>query len=308
MTNQKEIQHEGVFSLMLTPFKQNLEIDWKTYDEYVDWQLAAKPHGLFAVCGSSEMKWLTLEERLMLSQQTVNRAGGTPVLATANVQHDILEHKEEVRRMIDTGVSGIVLVPPEGLGEEQDRLMDYFAQLANVADIPVFLYEWPQTNPYFISPEIWGKLTNEFGIKGIKDTTCTFEGIKAKIIETNGNSLVYQANTPFMLDAIAADAKGIMAITSAAFNELVVEFWKEASKDHSSLHAKKLHQYLVFLDSVLRFGYPATAKYLAKLQGISMETFCRWPVELNPEAKKAVDVFYEVYKQWQDAEQGSIFR
>jgi len=299
MTLKTGAPHSGVFSLMLTPFMKNGEIDWKVYDEYVDWQLAAQPNGLFAVCGSSEMKWLTLEERLMLARQTVSRAGSTPVLATANLDPNPDFHKEEIRRMCDIGVSGIVLVPPNDLGKDQGKLGEYFGQLVSVSECTVYLYEWPQTNPYFISPTILKQLVSDYGIKGIKDTTCTMEGINAKISTISDDATIFQANTPFMLDSIISGARGVMAITSTAFNELVVYFWKEASNNPSSTYAQTAHQYLVFLDSVLRFAYPATAKYLATIQGINMELTCRWPIELHPEAQKAVSTFYEVYKKWE---------
>jgi hypothetical protein len=49
----------------------------------------------------------------------------------------------------------------------------------------------------------------------------------------------------------------------------------------------------LYLDSVLRFGYPATAKQLAVLRGVPMEIHCRWPVNLPDEAVKALTVWWE---------------
>ncbi|HET7558773.1 MAG TPA: dihydrodipicolinate synthase family protein, partial [Limnochordia bacterium] len=107
---------EGVMALLLTPYLPDGSIDWATYDAYVDWQLQNGPEGLFAVCGTSEMKWLTLDERLALAKRAKARAGGRPVVATANLEGDPAAQRDEVRRMADTGVSGVVLVPPEGMG------------------------------------------------------------------------------------------------------------------------------------------------------------------------------------------------
>lgn len=295
MNRNTDPSFQGVFSLMLTPFTENGEIDWKIYDAYVDWQLSAQPHGLFAVCGTSEMKWLTLQERLALAKRTVDRAGNIPVVATANLEQNLEDHLEEIQRMQETGVSGIVLVPPSGLGEDQNKLLEYFARLASFAECPVLLYEWPQSTPYEIAPEVWEELSLEYGVKGIKDTTCTLEGIKAKIAK-NEHATVFQANAPYMLDALKTGAKGIMAVTSSALNEFVVTYWNEVKKDPNAYKAKTFQQYLVFLDSVLRFAYPATAKYLARLQGIDMNLYCRWPVELKSEAKKAITIYYQAYQ------------
>ena len=49
----------GVYSLLLTPYKDDLSIDYDLYAEYVQWQVAQGAHHLFSVCGSSEMTTLT---------------------------------------------------------------------------------------------------------------------------------------------------------------------------------------------------------------------------------------------------------
>lgn len=276
---------EGVFSLLLTPFDEQGRIDWNGYDRYVDWQLAQSPNGLFAVCGSSEMKWLAPEERIALAKRAVQLAGATPVVATANLQPNPDEHADELQRMAETGIRGVVLVPPNGLGTNAEALHAYFAELAAISPIPVVLYEWPQAEPYFIPAEVYGDLALRHGIVGIKDTTCTLEGIAAKI-DRAPQSVVYQANTPFLLDAIRRGARGVMAVVSAAAAGVVVELWRQAEQGGEA--AEALHRRLAYLDSVLRFGYPASAKYLASLQGVPMRTYCRWPASFLPENAKAI--------------------
>ena len=115
---------EGVFALLLTPFQTDGTIDWGCFDRYVDWQVSHQPQGIFSVCGSGEMHWLTLDERLALAARTVERSEGIPVLATANLQPKRAGHGEEVARMAATGVAGVVLVPPEGLGADQNATAD----------------------------------------------------------------------------------------------------------------------------------------------------------------------------------------
>ena len=256
------------------------------------WQLSHRPHGLFAVCGSSEMHWLELEERLALAKRAVQRAGDVPVVATANLETDRTRRIAEMAQMAETGVSGFVFVPPDGLGLEQDQLDAYFATLAGQSPLPIILYEWPQMNPYEIDPAVYGRLVADHGIVGIKDTTCTLEGIQAKI-DAAPESIVYQANTPYLLDAVDLGARGTMAITSTAAADIAVKFW-EAMPDQRG-DAVVYHQQLVLLDAILRFGYPATAKYLAKLRGLPFEMTCRAPSALKPEGARAMSVWWDMY-------------
>ncbi len=283
----------GVFSLLLTPFHEDRSIDFDSYERYVAWQAEQSPNGLFAVCGSSEMKWLTLEERLELARLAVEIAGKVPVVATANLLPALDQHRDEVRRMADTGVAGVVLVPPPGLGVEQKKLGEYFAGLLDDAPVPGLIYEWPMVSPYFVDAKVFGDLAARHGLAGIKDTTCTMDGITAKI-DVRGGATVFQANAPYMLDSIRKGAGGIMAIVTTAASDLVVKFWRQAAEKKYD-EAARLHEQLVMLDSTMERGgsYPATAKHLCAIRGVSMQAFCRNPAPQRPESFKAIELWHE---------------
>ena len=90
---------DGIYSLMLTPYKEDLSIDYDTYEEYTEWQVSQGVEHLFAVCGSSEMRELSLEERLKLAELTVKHKGNTTVVATANIEKTKEENLEEIKKM-----------------------------------------------------------------------------------------------------------------------------------------------------------------------------------------------------------------
>lgn len=280
---------QGVHALLLTPFAPGKEIDWDLYDRYVDWQLSHEPHALFAVCGSSEMECLTLQERLELARRAARRAGRTPVVATGNVQANPDEHAEELQRMAETGVAGIVLIPPGSMGEDQGKLERYFADLAEQSPLPVFLYECPLASPRFVEASVYGRLVSQHGVAGIKDTTCTPEGIRAKI-ESATEGIVFQANMSYLTEAVRGGARGIMATTSAAAADAVIAYW-QAEQSGDTETADRLHELLIFLDGVLGKGYPATAKYLASLRGVPMDPLTRKGKSANESAKRGMAVW-----------------
>lgn len=243
------------------------------------------------------MKLLTLDERLALASRAARRAGDVPVVATANMERNIANHVEELKRMEETGVSGVILVPPLGMAVNQDELEQYYSQMADQASVPVFLYEYPGSEPGNISAKVYENLARNGRVRGIKDTTCTMEGILAKI-NAAPDSIVYQANTPFMLDSIRNGARGIMAIISTACSELVIEMWDKAQAGDSS--AAAAHQLLVYLDAVLNNAYTATAKYLLQLQGLHIDVHTRSQARMNDHAVKAMEVWYEAFLRYRD--------
>ena len=54
----------GVWPVMLTPFTDHNEVDYPALERLTEWYIENGVSGLFAVCQSSEMFFLSLEERV----------------------------------------------------------------------------------------------------------------------------------------------------------------------------------------------------------------------------------------------------
>ena len=71
------------FVTMITPYTSDGKVDYETAEKYVDWYFEAGLDGIFAVCQSSEIFWLSLEEKAKLNKTTWiprrNRATPTPL-------------------------------------------------------------------------------------------------------------------------------------------------------------------------------------------------------------------------------------
>ncbi len=255
----------GIYSLMLTPFNEDRSIDYKTYEEYADWQVSQGVGHLFAVCGSSEMKDLTLEERLKLAELTVKHKGNTTVVASANIEPDLEANKDEVKKMEQTGVDGIVLTT-HGLGNDDAKLVEYIKELASLTTLPVFMYEFPGFNPHLISGEAYGELAKDGLIWGIKDTTCTLDGIGSKI-DNKYDSTIIQANMPYLWDSYVMGARGVMATPTSCGGAFFQRF-HEAFVSGDTALAEQRYNEIILLDNAIDSGFCASAKELIRLQGV----------------------------------------
>ncbi|MCQ2461985.1 MAG: dihydrodipicolinate synthase family protein [Clostridia bacterium] len=281
---------EGIYSLMLTPFKTDLSVDYDAYERYCAFQVSQGVKHLFAVCGSSEMSALTLEERLNLARLTVKNAPDTYVVATGNMEYDPAAQCEEVKRMTDTGVDALVFTT-RGLGNNPDALVEHVARLKECTDLPIFMYEFPGLRPHLISGETYGRLVKECGVKGIKDTTCTKEGIKAKI-DNKGYSCIIQANMPFLFEAFKMGARGVMSTPTACGGAFFQRFFDAFMSGDMSL-AEKRYQEIMLLDCAIGDGFNATAKYLVSKQGSPMNYINRGGTVLSSQRLQALDAFFD---------------
>jgi len=73
-----------IFTTMITPYKKDGSVDIETALKYVDFYYGNGLDGIFAVCQSSEIFFLSLEERIELNKAVYKRAkelerkGGRP--------------------------------------------------------------------------------------------------------------------------------------------------------------------------------------------------------------------------------------
>ncbi len=282
---------DGIYSLMLTPFFEDRSIDYNTYEKYADWQVEQGVDHLFAVCGSSEMKELTLEERLKLAELTVKHKGETTVVATANIEPTKEGNLEEIKKMEQTGVDGLVLTT-KGMGDDDDKLVEYIKELASSTTLPVFLYEFPGFQPHLMSGKAYGELTKDGLIWGIKDTTCSLELIKDKIAN-KGDSTVIQANMPYLFDSYVAGARGVMATPTSCGGAFFQRF-HEAFLSGDMALAEQRYNEIILLDNAIDSGFCASAKELIRLQGVdTFNWYTRGSHHLSPARLRSIKSFHD---------------
>ncbi len=287
-------KYRGVYALLLTAFNDDKSIDYDGYAAYVEWQAANNPHYLFPVCGSSEMASLTLDERIKVAETAVKHSNGVPCFATANLEPSWHGQIEEVKRMEQTGVEGLVFVT-KGYGNDDDRIVTYLNELAENSTLPILLYEFPGLQPHLMSAKAYGELAKTGRFVGIKDTTCKMDTICEKIA-VQGETGVLQANIPYLLEAYEAGARGVVATPTSCgaglFRKMYDEFFVE--KDYEA--AKKTYEHIILLDQCIDSGFMASAKYLCQLQGVPMSYVTRGNHDLAPSRLKSIRTFYDYAK------------
>ncbi len=280
----------GVYTLLLTPFNEDLSIDYKTDEEYLAWQASFRPQHLFAVCGSSEMTALTREERIRCASLAVKNSGGVPVFATANLEASHSDEVEEIKALEQQGVSGLVFVT-KGLCDRPDEQFEYLSSLAENTSLPVMLYEFPGMRPHLMDASVYGRLVETGRFVGIKDTTCLLDKIKEKIA-VQGDSNVLQANIPFLFDSWKEGARGVVATPTACGADLFVRMWSEwVSGDEEA--AEKTYWQIINLDNAIDSGFNVSAKYLCKLRGINFRPINRGGLTISPARMRSLKAYYD---------------
>ena len=270
----------GSWPVMLTPFTEDNKIDYDGLKELVDWYIKNGVSGMFAVCQSSEMFYLSLEERVKYAAKTVEFAAGrVPVIASGHVSDKIEDQITELNEIAKTGVDAVILITNRLAKEDEDDsvwIENCKKILENMdPNVPLGFYECPYPYKRLLTPETisWCASTGRFYF--LKDTCCDIEGIKKKLeIMKGSNMKLYNANTSTLLESMkygAAGYSGVMANFHPALYAWLLKNWeKEPGK------AEYLQDILTPCSFIELKNYPLSAKtYLAKEIGLSIKARTR---------------------------------
>ncbi len=269
---------DGVWPTMLTPFHEN-KIDLGSLQELVEWYIRNGVNGLFAVCQSSEMFFLSLEERAALARKVVQYAcGRVPVIASAIFVDQIDDHIDEIKQLADTGIEGCVLITNR-YQDESDPGDDRFKRtveriLREVPDIAFGLYECPYPYKRLVTPELLRWCADSGRFLFLKDTCCDLSQIKAKIDAVKGTKLkIYNANSATLLESLKLGAAGFSGVMANFHPDLYA--WLMANWRNEREKAERLQHFLGIASMIEWQCYPVNAKYYLQLEGLGLSTQSR---------------------------------
>lgn len=107
-----------IFTTMITPYKTDGSIDSETAQKYVDWYFENGLDGIFAICQSSEIFYLSLEERVALNKLVYERAKQLErksgrkftVISSGHVSDTIEEQAAELGEIFNSGTDALILI------------------------------------------------------------------------------------------------------------------------------------------------------------------------------------------------------
>lgn len=133
----------GSIVALVTPFKDNGEIDLAAFDALIEWHIAQGTDGM-VVCGTTgETPTLSEEEDAMMMKRAVKKVNGrVPVIAGSgsNSTQDCVKYSRTAEQ---AGVDGILVVAPYYNKPTRKGLYQHFSCVANAVNIPVILYNVP---------------------------------------------------------------------------------------------------------------------------------------------------------------------
>lgn len=270
---------EGIVPVMLTPFTEANEIDYKGLEHLIDWYIENGADALFAVCQSSEMLFLSLEERVALSKFVVDyTAGRIPVISSGHISPAIEDQIEELNAIAKTGIDALVLVSnrldPQNEGTEVflnnlNTLMD-----ALPPEMPLGLYECPAPYRRLLSDEEIQFCANSGRFVVLKDVSCDLETVTRRVKLVEGTPFaIINANAAIAYEAMQNGSKGFSGVFTNFHPDLYHWLYHDAAAHPE--YAQELSWFLSLSAVTETLGYPKNAKVFHQRLGTFESTHSR---------------------------------
>jgi 4-hydroxy-tetrahydrodipicolinate synthase len=277
----------GAYPTMITPYKADGSVDLDTAAKYVRWYFQNGCAGIFAVCQSSEIAFLTVEERVALNARVYAEAkalekeyGRTfSIVSSGHVADSIEAQADELTKIWNSGTDALILITNR-LAAETDSDDVWIANAEKLLsllppDIPLGLYECPLPYKRLVTEKVlrWCLSTGRFYF--MKDTCCNIDMIRERLRLLSGSHFrLMNANCQTLLESMRAGGAGYCGIMCNFHPALYVwlcenyEKFPDLADDLQSMLGT-----VGFTESGM--PYPLTAKYHMCLEGIKTELIAR---------------------------------
>jgi 4-hydroxy-tetrahydrodipicolinate synthase len=270
---------DGIVPVMLTPFTKENQIDYAGLERLIDWYIGHGADALFAVCQSSEMQFLSLPERIELSQRVVDyTAKRVPVISSGHVSDDMVSQIAELGAIAATGVDALVLVTNridpnhEGSATFIRNLNQLIGALPE--NLPLGLYECPAPYRRLLSDEELSYCADTGRFVVLKDVSCDLATVTRRVqLVKNTPLAIINANAAIAYEAMQAGSKGFSGVFTNFHPDLYHWLYHHASDDRE--YAQQLSWFLSLSAVAETLGYPKNAKVFHQRLGTFDSTHSR---------------------------------
>jgi dihydrodipicolinate synthase/N-acetylneuraminate lyase len=289
----------GVLIPVITPFEEDGSVDEGTLRQLVDFYLQASVQGLFALGSSGQGPAMSAVERKHAAEIIIDQtASRTPVIVhvgTADTPTTI----ELAVHAAEKGAVAIGVIPPYYYCDAPDSaIITHFREVADAAQLPVYIYENPKYCGISISPQLGVRMKEEIPlIRGMK--VAYGAGAMQDYVKLFPDDVSVFTGNADIFGLVPFGVAGMINPPTSFVPELCVELWQSLDRGDYGVAADLQREVntvtQIVIANIKRHGRGTVAETF-RMRGISVKRFPRWDTApLPPEASA------EMHRAFRDA-------
>lgn len=206
---------KGAGVAIVTPMKENLEINYDKLDEMLEEQIAGGTDAII-ICGTTgESATMTEEEHSEAIRFTVERVKHRIPVIAGTGSNSTATAIQLSKGAMEDGADALLLVTPYYNKATQNGLIAHYTKICTEAPLPAILYNVPSRTGCSIQPKTLAHLVkNVDSIAGVKEASGNIGNVAEIMHLCDGNIDLYSGNDDQVVPLLSLGGIGVISVLS----------------------------------------------------------------------------------------------
>ena len=233
-----------VITAMVTPFRQDMSIDYDKAAELAVYLANNGSEGLVVHGTTGESPTLTHEEEYELYRVVKKALNGKAKLIAGTGSNSTSTSIRSTREAEKIGVDAAMLVVPYYNKPSQDGMYEHFKAVAESTKLPLIIYNIPGRTGVNMLPETVARAAKIKNYVGFKDAAGSLDQTSATVAACPKDFIVWSGDDSLTLPMMSVGAVGIISVAShiagREISEMVKAYHSGNVKKAQEIHLRLL--------------------------------------------------------------------
>ncbi len=285
---------QGTGTALLTPFQEDLSVDYNSLKKLVEDQIAGGVSALIVMGTTGEASVINTDERRKIIETVleVNNKRAKIIIGTG--ANDTMKVVALNKIAEEYPVDGVLIVNPYYNKTTQAGLVTHYKYIAERTSLPIMLYNVPSRTGMNVIPETILKIHDECkNIVAVKEACADISQISRLCAEKPASLSVISGNDDQTLPIMAVGGDGVISVFSNAYPAEMTAITDAMLKQDYQKARELNNKYLKMMNSLFVEVSPSPVKYVASLRGLC-KNILRLPlVPVTANSEKVLQAEYE---------------
>ncbi len=286
---------EGTGVALITPFNEDLSIDFDSLDKLINHIISGGVDFLVALGTTGEPATLTNEEKTSVIDFCIEKIDGRVPLIVGAGGNNTTKAIEEVKDLENKNIAGILSVSPYYNKPNQSGIFEHFKAIANATKLPIIIYNVPGRTGSNINADTTIKLANTCNnIVAVKEASGNFGQFMQILKNKPDNFALLSGDDGLTLPMISLGAKGVISVIANSHPREFCNLINAARTNNYKTAQTEQFKLIDYINLLFEEGSPTGVKAALEIMGI-----CNKHVRL-PLAPASEELYIKLQEQLND--------
>jgi len=285
-----------IVTAMVTPFDENLKIDFKAVDAIVEHLIENGSTAIVVAGTTGESPTLeeSEKEELLKAVIAVSSKRIKVIMGTgSNVTTKSVKATEAAEKL---GADGALVVAPYYNKPSQAGILAHFSAIAKSSNLPLIIYNIPSRTGINISAETIISLSEQHKtIHALKDSTGNVEQASDVAAAARADFIVYSGDDNLTLPFLSIGGAGVISVASHVIGRQIETMQNSFFAGSLNLARETHYQCMPVFRGLFTAPNPTCLKYVLAKMGLCSPHLRLPLVPLDHEQKEAMDALVKKY-------------